>query len=288
MTAATLTRTPADLSITPRNIAFGRTEKRDRWWLNGDPVATAFNNAMSVTFPQGEAFFIEAVRHYRDEVSEPLKSQIAAFIKQEVLHTREHVAFNRQVSEAGYEVAHMEAWVRERLALSRAQKPLIQLAITAALEHFTAIFANSMLSHPDTFAGASPEARRMWIWHAIEEIEHKSVAYDTFLHATRNLPARKRYLLRAMIMLNVSKNFVRGRSRDTLDLLRQDGITGWKAKAKLVWYLVGTPGALRRVFPQWLAWFRPSFHPWDHDDRGLIAQAQADYGLEPVLVARAA
>lgn len=281
-------RTPTDLSITPRNIAFGRDEKRARWWLNGDPVATAFNNAMSVTFPQGEAFFIEAVRRYRDEVPEPLKSQITAFVKQEVLHTREHVAFNRQVSDAGYETAHMDDWTRDRLTLSRAQTPLVQLTITAALEHFTAIFANSMLSHPDSFAGASPEARRMWSWHAIEEIEHKAVAYDTFLHASRNLPARKRYLLRALIMLNVSKNFVRGRSRDTLDLLRQDGITGWKAVARVVWYLVGKPGALRRVFPQWLSWFRPSFHPWDHDDRALIARAEAEYGLQAPALAKVA
>ena len=280
--------TPTDLSITPRNIAFGREEKRSRWWLNNNPVATAFNNAMSITFPQGEAFFIEAVRHYRDEVPEPLKSQINAFVKQEVLHTREHVAFNRQVTDAGYDTAHMDVWVRERLTLSRAQAPLIQLTITAALEHFTAIFANSMLSHPDSFAGAAPEARRMWSWHAIEEIEHKAVAFDTVLHASRHLPARKRYLLRALIMLNVSKNFVLGRSRDTLDLLRQDGITGWKATAKLAWYLLGKPGALRRVFPQWLSWFRPSFHPWDHDDRALIAKAEAEFGLEAPVLAKAA
>ena len=285
MSAALATPTPADLSITPRNIAFGRNEKRTRWWLNGDPVATAFNNAMSVTFPQGEAFFVEAVRRFRDDVPEPLKSQIAAFVKQEVLHSREHIAFNRQVADAGYETAHMEAWVKERLTLSRAQKPIIQLAITAALEHFTAIFAHSMLSHSDTFAGAPPEARRMWTWHAMEEIEHKGVAYDTLLHVTRSWPRRRIYLLRALIMLNVSKNFVRGRTRDTLDLLRQDGITGVKAWAGVFWYLVGKPGALRRVFPQWLAWFRPSFHPWDHDDRHLVEAAQSEFGLEPALAA---
>ena len=280
--------TPTDLTITPRNIAFGRKEQRSRWWLGGDPVATAFNNAMSITFPQGEAFFIEAVRRYRDEVPEPLKSQINAFVKQEVFHTREHVAFNRQVVDAGYDTEKMDEWVRDRLTLSRAQPPLIQLTITAALEHFTAIFANSMLSHPDSFAGAEPEARRMWSWHAIEEIEHKAVAFDTFLHASRHLPGRKRYLLRALIMLNVSKNFVRGRTRDTLDLLRQDGITGWKAVSGVAWYLLGKPGALRRVFPQWLSWFRPGFHPWDHDDRALIAKAEAEFGLETPELAKAA
>ena len=281
-------RTPADLSITPRNIAFGRTERRARWWLNGDPVATAFNNAMSVTFPLGEAFFIETVRRYRDDVPAPLQAQINAFVKQEVLHTREHVAFNRQVADAGYKVGHMEEWVKGRLALSRAQTPVVQLAVTVALEHFTAIFAHSMLSNRDTFAGSAPEARRMWTWHAMEEIEHKAVAYDTLVHVTRDMPRRRFYLLRCLTMLNVTKNFIRGRSRDTLDLLAQDGITGVRAVGGLLWYLFGKPGALRRVFPQWLSYFKPSFHPWDHDDRHLIAAAEAEFGLATEPVADAA
>lgn len=277
MTAATAT--PADLVIQPRNLRFGRNERRDRWWYGGDPVATAFHNAMSVTFPQGEAFFIESVRRFRDQVPPALAAQIDDFIKQEVHHTREHVAFNRAVADAGYETKAMEDWVRDRLAESREQHPVAQLCVTVALEHFTAIFAHRMLKDGDAFAGASEEARRMWVWHAIEEVEHKAVAFDTYMHVTRGLKPIKRWAIRSLVFWRVSKNFVRGRSRDTLALLAQDGITGLRAKAMVFWYLFGRPGALRRVFWLWLSYFRPGFHPWDHDDRDLLRAAEAKYGL---------
>jgi predicted metal-dependent hydrolase len=271
--------TPADLVITPRNISFGRGERRARWWLNGDPIATAFLNALSITFPQGEAFFVESVRRFRDDAPEGLREQITAFVKQEVLHTREHVAFNRQVVDAGYATQAMDHWVRDRLAETRQQHPVAQLCVTVALEHFTAIFAHQLLKRPELLAGAAEEARRMWIWHAIEEIEHKAVAFDTYLHVTRGLKPTKRWAIRSMVFWNVSKNFVRGRTRDTLDLLRQDGITGLRAWSKVAWYLFGRPGVLRRVFPMWLSYLRPGFHPWDHDDRELIADAERELKL---------
>lgn len=279
--------TPTDLTIVPRNLRFGRNERRARWWLGGDPVATAFNNAMSITFPQGEAFFIETVRRFRDAVPPALAAQIDLFIKQEVHHTREHVAFNRQVADAGYDTKAMEEWVRDRLAESRQQHPVAQLCVTVALEHFTAIFAHQMLTNPKLFEGASDEARRMWIWHAIEEVEHKAVAFDTYMHVTRGLKPLKRWAIRSLVFWRVSKNFVRGRSRDTLALLRQDGITGWRAWAGLLNYLLVRPGALTKVFPMWLSYFRPGFHPWDHDDRHLIAKAEAEMrvGVEMAEVA---
>lgn len=271
--------TPTDLRITPRNIAFGRNERRERWWLGGDPVATAFHNALSVTFPQGEAFFVETVRRFRDQAPDGLREQIAAFVKQEVLHTREHVAFNRQVVDAGYVTKAMEDWVRDRLDESRAEHPVAQLCVTVALEHFTAIFAHQLLKRPELLAGASEEARRMWSWHAIEEIEHKAVAFDTYMHVTRGLKPMKRWMIRSLVFWRVSKNFVRGRTNDTLALLAQDGIAGPRAWARVAWYLLGRPGVLRHIFPMWLSYFRPGFHPWDHDDRHLIAAAEAKLRL---------
>ena len=97
MTKAT---SPADLAITPRDLRFGRGRAMKRWWLNDDPFATAFYNALSVTFPKGEAFFVDSVRAFRDGAAPKLAGEIQAFIKQEVLHTREHVAFNRHVTDA--------------------------------------------------------------------------------------------------------------------------------------------------------------------------------------------
>ena len=78
-------------------------------------------------------------------------------------------------------------------------------------------------------------------------------------------------------MADVTVRFIKHRSADALALLAQDGITGWKAKARLAWYLVGKPGIFRRIFPSWLAYFLPGFHPWKHDDRELIRKFESDF-----------
>jgi predicted metal-dependent hydrolase len=273
----TRTRTPADLTITPRDRRFGRGMAQKRWWLNNDPVASAFHNALSVTFPRGEAFFVESVRAFRDGAPPKLAAEIRAFVSQEVMHSREHLSFNARVTEAGYDVSHLEQVVADSLAITQGRPPIANLAVTVALEHYTAMLANLMLRDERTFRGADPELAEMWRWHAIEEIEHKGVAYDTWLHATRDWPAAKRWRVRALVMLVVTRNFWTRRWQGTLELLAQDGITGVRAKARLAWYLVGNPGPLRRLLPQWLAFFRPGFHPWNHDDRALIGRAESAY-----------
>ena len=134
MTAATL-KTPADLTITPRDRRFGRNSKQDRWWLGGDPIATAFYNALSITFPRGEAFFIESVKAFRDGAPEKLEREIRAFIQQEVMHSREHVSFNKRVADAGYDISGLETKVTESLELTKNRPQILNLAVTMALEH---------------------------------------------------------------------------------------------------------------------------------------------------------
>jgi predicted metal-dependent hydrolase len=151
---------------------------------------------------------------------------------------------------------------------------ILDLAATMALEHYTAMMAHEMLANPTHFAGADPEVAGMWRWHAIEEIEHKGVAFDTWLHATRNWSGWRRWKVKSLLMLLVTKNFLFRRFGDALYLLEQDGITGFRAKWRLFVFLAVKPGILRRIFPAWLAYFRPSFHPWDIDDRKLIAEAE--------------
>lgn len=270
-------RTPADLAITPRDLRFGRDAGQARWWMNGDPVATAFHNALSITFPKGEAFFIESVKAFREGASPRLEAEIKAFTVQEVMHSREHIAFNRRVVEAGYDLEPLERVVDEVLAIIRQRPPIVNLAATMALEHYTAILASLILKDPGYFEGVDAEQAAMWRWHAIEELEHKGVAYDTWLHATAGWSRWRRWKLKAVMMLLVSTNFWSKRIQGTLELLRQDGITGWWAKWGVAWYLVGNPGPLRRVFPAWVAYFLPGFHPWNHDDRALIGKAESDY-----------
>ena len=268
--------TPADLTITVRDERFNRSTSPRRWWA-GEPFGTAWHNALSATFPRGEAFFIEAVKAHREGADPKLEAEIRAFIKQEINHTREHIAFNRLAEDAGYDIKAIDTRVAEMLALTKDRPAIANLAVTMALEHYTAMMAAEFLANPKHFAEADPEVRDMWRWHAAEEIEHKGVAYDTWLHATRGWSGWKRWKVRSLVMISVTARFFKNRWTDSLELLKQDGITGWKAKWGLLNYLTVSPGVVRRIFPAWLAYFKPGFHPWDHDDRKLIKLYEGDF-----------
>ncbi|HEX8535478.1 MAG TPA: metal-dependent hydrolase [Allosphingosinicella sp.] len=273
--------TPSDLTITPRDRRFGRDSRTERWWNGGDPVATALYNALSATFPKGEAFFVESVRKFRDGADPKLAAEIKAFTTQEVMHSREHVQFNRRAHDAGYDLTKLEEQVDFRLDLVRSKPPIASLAATMALEHFTAILAHELLRDPRHLDQADAETAAMWRWHAIEEIEHKGVAYDTWLHATKDWPRSKRWKVKAKVMLLVTRNFVVDRTAGALELLRQDGITGPRAWARLFWFAYVRPGMIRKILGAWAGFFMPGFHPWNHDDRPLIAAAEQRLAAEP-------
>ena len=269
--------TPTDLTITPRDLRFGRGQAMKRYWLNDDPIATAFYNALSITFPKGEAYFVESVKNFREGAPEKLAHEIRAFVKQEVIHSREHVAFNRHVVDQGYDVSMLERHVDEALALTEGRPAIANLAATMALEHFTAMLAHELIANPRHLAGGEEQAAALWRWHAAEEIEHKGVAYDTWLHATRDWSRFARWNVKAIVMLATTWKFAEGRTRGMLELLRQDGLTGPRVWARLAWYAIGRPGMARKIAGVWLSYFLPGFHPWNHDDRRLIALAESDY-----------
>ncbi len=270
------TPAPADLTITVRDERFNRGTTPRRWWA-GEPFGTAWHNALSATFPRGEAFFIEAVKAHRDGASPKLAEEIRAFVKQEINHTREHIAFNRLAEDHGYDIKAIDKRVADMLAMFKGRPEYLNLASTMALEHYTAMMAAEFLGNPAHFKDADPEVRAMWEWHSIEEIEHKGVAFDTWNHATKDWSKWRRYKVRNIMMLLVTARFFKHRWEDTLELLEQDGITGWKAKWGLLKYLTVKPGVVRRIFPAWLAYFKPGFHPWDHDDRALIGKYEGEF-----------
>lgn len=258
-------------NIVVRDRRFDRNVTPGRWWVGNDPFATAIFNSLSLSFPRGEAYFIESVRAFREGVPEPLGDQIRAFVAQEVNHSREHLAFNRALTGAGYDTTELEAVVNAVLDEARLRPPIVSLAITMALEHFTAMFAHLLLADETIFARSDPALADLWRWHAIEEIEHKAVAYDTWRHATRDWTRYRRWKVKSLLMLLTTRNFLTLRYDGAVELLRQDGITGWRAHLGLLRYAVVRPGMVRRIVPEWIAYFLPGFHPWNRDDRHLIA-----------------
>jgi predicted metal-dependent hydrolase len=272
---ATETQTPADLAIHPRDIAFGRALTIPHCWLGGDPIATAFFNTLSASFPQGERFFIEAVWHHRDAVGSKLGEQIAAFTVQEAAHSREHLAFNNSVAAQGFDLASIDNYLRKRFDFGRKLPPLIQLCATIALEHFTAILAHALLSEGDDLGGAPPELKRMWRWHAMEEIEHKAVAFDTFLVASRHFTALRRWWVRCLSMATITIMFCQFIGFGAREFFRQIGTDNLQSWQALLRYLFIKPGIMRRAAPGYFAYYKPGFHPWRIDDRALIAQVES-------------
>lgn len=279
MSVATLKRdrTPADLTITVRDVRFGRGQQTARWWLNGDPYQTAIYNALSATFPKGETHFVESVRNFRHHADERLAGEIKAFTTQEVIHSREHSAFNKRAADAGYDMSLLEQRVDESLGLLAQRPPIAGLISTMCLEHFTGIIAHELLANSRHLAGADQATADLWRWHAVEEIEHKGVAYDTWLASTAHWPRFKRWKVKSLMMLLVTRNFVVHRTEGATELLRQDGLTGWKAVLRLQWALWGRPGIFRKVAAAWFKFFLPGFHPWNEDDRALIKGWEQTY-----------
>ncbi len=284
------TPTPKDHSFEPRDLRFGRdrAEKLKRYWLGGDPIATAFYNALSLTFPRGEAFFIESVRTFRDTTPPELQKEIRAFIQQEVIHSREHVALNRRAVEDGYDTTRIETRITESLEMTKDRPQIANLAATMILEHFTAIMAQQIIANPKHFENADTETANLWKWHALEEIEHKGVAYDTWLYATRDWSRWQRWKVKALMMLVITKVFWTNRSKDTLDLLAQDGIKGFRVKLRLAKFLLGRPGIARKIIVPWIKFFLPGFHPWNEDDRHLINLAESEFKAAVLDTAKAA
>ena len=276
MTAKT---TPADVEVTPRDIRFDATPPASGHWLDGDPVATAVFNALSLTFPDGERMFMDAVRHYRGAVSGKLAEDVRGFIAQEAIHSREHHSLNQLIDRDRYPAAEIEAQVRERVAFSRSRGPMAMLISTIALEHFTAMMAETHIRHRDElFLKTDPAIERLWRWHALEETEHKAVAYDVFMAATKDWSPFLRYRRRCMAMIFITLMFTRNITRYSARLLEADGYApeaALKAVKRFVW---GDPGIFRRGWKTYFAWYRPGFHPWDQKETGpTLAAWRAEF-----------
>lgn len=269
--------TPSDLDVQPRDIRFDLEAARTGHWLGGDPVGTAVFNALSLTFPDGERLFMDAVKNYRHLLTGKLLEDAKGFIAQEAIHSREHHQLNSLIDRERYPVAEIEEMVRARVKMARERGKMGMLLSTIALEHFTAMMAEMHARHRDLFDGAPAGVEQLWRWHAMEETEHKAVAYDVFLEATKDWSPWKRYSTRCKVMALVTFFFTRNISRYAARLLEADGYApeaALKAVKRFVW---GDPGLFRRGWKTYLAWYRPGFHPWDQDDRERFADWKAEF-----------
>lgn len=220
---------------------------------------------------------MDAVKNYRGQLSGKLLEDAKGFIAQEAIHSREHHQLNSLIDRQRYPVAEIEETIRGRVKFARERGPMAMLISTIALEHFTAMMAETHARHSDLFDGAAPGIERLWRWHAMEETEHKAVAYDVFMEVTKDWKPLRRYLVRCRAMALVTLMFTRNITLYAARLLEADGYSrkaALKAVRRFVW---GDPGVFRRGWKTYFAWYRPGFHPWDQDDREAFADWKAEF-----------
>ena len=265
--------TPPDIRIEPRNREHDIAECLKHDWFGGSPFKTAWFNAMSITFPLGEKFFIDSVRHYIDRISDPkLQREIRGFCGQEGFHRREHERYNRLLCrQRGYDLDYLEGRIAKSIAVTNKMlSPRQRLAATAALEHITAILAQWNLSAASPMrAEAEPAMRALWDWHAAEEMEHKAVAVDVYRAIGGSEKMRKTALRRASFFLLL--DIVVGAAH----MLHRDGqlwrLRNWREGFR---FLLGKGGVLRQVWPAYKAYFDDNFHPWQQDTRPALQDWQ--------------
>ena len=257
---------PENITITPRRV---KLEFKDlpSVFIKDNPVLSALFCSLSAVFPMGERQFIESVRYYQDQVTDPvMQKQIRAFIGQEAHHGSLHDDFNEKLQSLGWRTDLIEnqvSFLNKRITQTHSRER--QLAQTVALEHLTALFADFLMNNPDFLGNdAHPDLKTMFLWHAVEETEHKAVAYDLYQLAIGDDKIRTRE------MSYVLPFFVAHMMEATALLLHKNKQlsrrSGWVEAYQVLW---GKQGVFTYIRQELKDYYATDFHPWDNNNSSL-------------------
>ncbi|MBW2212541.1 MAG: metal-dependent hydrolase, partial [Deltaproteobacteria bacterium] len=263
------TRPKSHIPIVPRRPKWDFADLKQRFFFGGNGLKSAFVVALSGSFPPGEKEFIQSVRLFLDQVRDPeLIEDVKDFTAQEGQHSLQHKLLNEAFDRIGYLATRVseqfeeieQEWIEKRSDADR-------LAATVVMEHITAVMAHFALTRPEEFDPLPDSVRELLLWHAIEEIEHKSVAFDVYEECVGDRNRLRRQLLLHMILFPLGiRDFQRM-------LLRELGhAPTWKERGEMARYLLGPRGLVVSVLPRYLALLKPGFHPWDMDDSHLVEE----------------
>ena len=228
-------------------------------WAGGDAFKTAFFNALSMSFPVGEQYFIDSLKT-GVELLAPEQAQrwaplVKGFVAQEATHRRVHGLFNDKLRQQGFSNL-IEKIALDRISQNKGRDPKIHVAATAATEHFTAIFADWLLGNPWQLDGSPEHVKAMWLWHSAEESEHRQVAHGLYAQ----LGGSEKWRVR--VFEYVTWIFFLDVARQTIANLWTDkALFHWstfKSARKMLW---GQGGLIVCAKPLWRMYLDPKFDP---------------------------
>jgi predicted metal-dependent hydrolase len=266
------THRPSNLHIVVRRVSYEyqTSLKADRYWFNNDPIGTHFINALQSTFPEGELFFIQAavdgagILRQHGSIDNQMEHDLKLFQQQEAHHSQQHRLWNKALVEMGYEelalydknMHNLDVWSRRHIPAK------LRLAVTAAAEHYTASIAYLFTYvNQDLLRKSAAPFSSILLYHAMEEIEHKSVCFDL------SQKLSKSYMMRIISLIFITFDLAINIYIRMRYLLKKDGLWGWRYKVKVGKFFLGRNGLLKGLFPRIIQYLRPSFHPWMTDER---------------------
>lgn len=257
------------INIIPRKMNFKFPKSIHRYWLGNSPFKTHLLNSFTLLFPAGEKFFIRSINKFKKDIEDPkLRAEVQAFIQQETQHYLEHEKFFENLRDQGYDIDGLVSWLDSFIqhVPDKLNSPKMNLALTAGLEHITALLSEIGLKD-DFLEDAYKEMKDLFEWHAAEEIEHRSVAYDVLQTIDDS------YTLRAMGLIYAYALMTFFSGSFTIALLYQDR----KLLAPSVWReftsVFFTDNALffKAIFV-FMRYLHPDFHPSENDDLDWAVQ----------------
>jgi predicted metal-dependent hydrolase len=258
-------KTPKYVEIKRRDINFD-LDALDRYYFGNHAYKTHFMNALSTLFPIGEGQFIKSVMNFKDYIQDEQRLEdVKEFVGQEGAHSREHRRLNQLIGSLGYDLEPLNEDMNDWAKTESAKPVKKQLAKTICLEHFTALMANSILKNNfEIIKDMQPRIKAVWVWHAVEETEHKAVAFNVYNWVGGG------YLMRVITMLQSTREIMMRIRKRTKYFLKAD--KGWTIKnrwegLKFQW---GKKGILSSSLLEYFKFFRVGFHPWDINNYYLI------------------
>jgi len=277
---------PDTIKIDARKVNLEFNSNLPVKWYTGNPAILNFCNIVSIMFPIGEQFFIDSVRYYRNQLTDPiLQQQVTGFLAQESIHSKQHTQCNNLLKSNNKHLIIIEKISSLCFYIPRNYYPKsTALAFSCALEHFTAVFADNVLRSKYFTKLAHPTYANLWLWHAAEEIEHKAVCYDVYQQVTGG--GLRSYIERCLAMVGVTLCIflviflistimlfkkIKERKLNFFQKKKRPPLTGWFR------YLFIQPGIIPNIASPYFAYYAPGFHPWKYDNSDIVIKWKKQY-----------
>jgi len=268
-------RVPASFPVRRMDYNFGNIP---RYWCNNDPSLTHYFTGLSTLFPEGESYFVRSVRALRGKAKKNglLDREIGAFIGQEAMHSKEHHAFHVSAQQYGLDPESLEKATGIILkGIEKVFSKKWNLLVTVGLEHYTAVLVVSMMQSVNELM-TDTTIRDLWLWHSVEETEHKAVAFDLYEYLYGNglsayLPRISVFTLSLILITGFSTIY-------QIVLMKRDKqLSNFKSWRNFFSF---AGKQYRTLIPKFFEYYRYDFHPNQTDERDLVAATKIKLGIK--------